>query len=146
MSCYEKLLYNYCRRIMSLNENKLKNISVLLVEDNEMNTLLTSVIVEGLGADVTQANNGKQAIDLLEKGKFDVILMDLHMPLMNGFETTRFIRNNLGLQTPVIAITANVVNDEKNKCIEAGMNGFITKPYTDEVLFQVITACLTTQN
>lgn len=108
-----------------------------------MNTLLTSVIVEGLGADVTQANNGMHAIELLQKKTFDIILMDLHMPLMDGFETTRFIRKELGSSTPVIAITANVVNDEKNKCIEAGMNGFITKPYNEEVLLQVITACLT---
>lgn len=127
---------------MSENVINLKNVSVLLVEDNEMNTLLTSVIIEGLGADVTQANNGMHAIELVQKKKFDIILMDLHMPLMNGFETTQHIREQLKLDIPIVAITANVVNDEKNKCLEAGMNGFVTKPYTEAVLLQVITSCL----
>lgn len=127
---------------MSEKGKTLKNVSVLLVEDNEMNTLLTSIIIEGLGADVTQADNGIHAIDLVQKKKFDIILMDLHMPVMNGFDTTNHIRQQLNLDIPIVAITANVVNDEAKKCLDAGMNGFVTKPYTESVLLQVITSCL----
>lgn len=131
---------------MSEPRKNLDNVSVLLVEDNEMNTLLTSVIVEGLGADVTQANNGMAAIKELQKNRFDIILMDLHMPVMNGFDTAMHIRNELGLSIPIVAITANVINNEKQRCLEAGMNGFVSKPYTEEILLQVISSCLGAKN
>lgn len=118
--------------------NMLKNISILLVEDNEMNTLLASAILQRTGASITEANNGMMAIDILKQRKFDVVLMDLHLPVMNGFDTTRHIRETLKLDIPVIAITANVINGEELKCLEAGMNGFISKPYTEKDLLDKI--------
>ena len=93
----------------------LKDISILLVEDNEMNTLLASAILQRTGAAITEAANGMEAIDLLKKRAFDVVLMDLHLPVMNGFDTTRYIRESLKLEVPVIAITANVINGEESK-------------------------------
>lgn len=131
-----------------MNEKPLKNLSILLVEDNEMNTLLASAIIERTGAAITEADNGMDAINILKKSNFDIILMDLHMPLMNGFETTRHIRENLALSTPIIAITANIINGEEKKCLEAGMNGFISKPYTEKDLLDKIAATLsqTTKN
>jgi CheY-like chemotaxis protein len=116
----------------------LKDISILLVEDNEMNTLLASAILQRTGAGITEAANGMEAIDLLKQRAFDVVLMDLHLPVMNGFDTTRYIRENLKLDVPVIAITANVINGEESKCLEAGMNGFVSKPYTEKDLLEKI--------
>ncbi|HTN05660.1 response regulator [Agriterribacter sp.] len=124
----------------------LTNIAILLVEDNEMNTLLASAIIQGTGANVTEADNGMDAIQLLRSRSFDLVLMDLHLPVMDGFETTRYIRNNLSIAIPIIAITANVVNGEENKCIEAGMNGFISKPYTEKVLLDKIATCIPFKN
>lgn len=122
-------------------DKPLKNISVLLVEDNEMNTLLASAILSRTGASITEAGNGKDAITYLQQRSFDVILMDLHLPVMNGFETTRYIRETLKLDTPIIAITANIINDEESKCINAGMNAFISKPYTEKNLIEKISSC-----
>ncbi|MFT3702222.1 MAG: response regulator [Agriterribacter sp.] len=122
-------------------DKPLKNISILLVEDNEMNTLLASAILQRIGADITEADNGMEAVNLLKKRAFDIVLMDLHLPVMNGLETTRYIRNTLNLDIPVIAITANVVNGEENKCLEAGMNAFISKPYTEKNLVEKIQYC-----
>lgn len=124
----------------------LTNIAILLVEDNEMNTLLASAIIEGTGANVTEADNGMDAIQLLRSRSFDLVLMDLHLPIMDGFETTRYIRNHLSATIPIIAITANVVNGEERKCIEAGMNGFISKPYTEKVLLDKIATCIPFKN
>ena len=124
----------------------LTNIDILLVEDNEMNTLLASAIIQGTGANVTEADNGIDAIQLLRNRSFDLVLMDLHLPVMDGFETTRYIRNNLSVTVPIIAITANVINGEESKCIEAGMNGFISKPYTEKELLDKIAICIPFKN
>lgn len=125
-----------------MNDKPLKDVSILLVEDNEMNTLLASAIIERTGANITEADNGMDAIQMLKSRAFDVILMDLHLPIMNGFETTKYIRETLSLSVPIIAITANVVNGEEKKCLEAGMNGFISKPYTEKGLIEKISQCV----
>ncbi len=114
---------------------------MLLVEDNEMNTLLASAILSRTGAAITGTDNGKDALSLLQKNLFDVILMDLHLPIMNGFETTRQIREELKINIPIIAITANIINDEEARCIKAGMNAFITKPYNERELVDTILSC-----
>ncbi|MFT3749382.1 MAG: response regulator [Agriterribacter sp.] len=111
---------------------------MLLVEDNEMNTLLASAILSRTGANITEAGNGKEAIEFLRQKPFDVILMDLHLPVMNGLDTTKYIRKELMLDVPIIAITANILNDEENRCLEAGMNAFISKPYTEKNLVEKI--------
>ncbi len=127
-------------------QRPLTNIAILLVEDNEMNTLLASAIIQGTGANVTQADNGIDAIQLLRGHSFDLILMDLHLPVMDGFETARYIRKNLSATIPIIAITANVVNGEEQRCMEAGMNGFISKPYTEKDLLGTIATCIPFKN
>jgi CheY-like chemotaxis protein len=129
-----------------MNQRPLTNIAILLVEDNEMNTLLASAIIQRTGANITQADNGIDAIQLLRNLSFDLILMDLHLPVMDGFETTRYIRKNLSLTIPIIAITANVLNGEERKCMEAGMNGFISKPYTERDLLSTIATCIPFKN
>ncbi|HRP54840.1 response regulator [Agriterribacter sp.] len=129
-----------------MNLRPLTNISILLVEDNEMNTLLASAIIQGTGAKVTEADNGMDAVQLLRNRTFDLVLMDLHLPVMDGFETTRFIRKNISGTIPIIAITANVVNGEEERCIEAGMNAFISKPYTEKDLLDKIATCIPFKN
>lgn len=103
-----------------------------------MNTLLASAILSRTGATIMEAGNGKDAIELLRQRPFDVVLMDLHLPVMNGLDTTRYIRKELKLDMPIIAITANIINDEENKCLKAGMNAFISKPYTEKNLVEKI--------
>lgn len=125
-----------------MSSKRLTNLDILLVEDNEMNTLVASAIIKGTGANITEVDNGMDAIQLLKEQSFDLILMDLHLPVMDGFETVRYIRNSLSNDIPVIAITANVINGEEKKCIEAGMNGFLTKPYTEEELLEKVEACI----
>ena len=83
-----------------MNPRPLTNISILLVEDNEMNTLLASAIIQGTGAKVTEADNGMDAVQLLRNRAFDLVLMDLHLPVMDGFETTKYIRKNLSQTIP----------------------------------------------
>ncbi|MEI6945801.1 PAS domain S-box protein [Paraflavisolibacter sp. H34] len=109
---------------------------VLLVEDNLVNQKVSSRLLEKAGLQVDLAQDGKQAIDLLAAGyRYDLILMDLRMPRMDGFQTTTYIRNKLLLQTPIMAMTASVLRNEKKRCLEAGMNDYITKPFSPDALF-----------
>ncbi len=124
----------------------LANLSVLLVEDNEMNTLLASAIIQNTRAKVTQVDNGIEAIRHLQNHTFDLILMDLHLPVMDGFATTRYIRKHISKTIPIIAVTANVVNGEEQKCLESGMNGFLPKPYTENELLDTIADCIPFEN
>lgn len=129
-----------------MNVKPLANLSVLLVEDNEMNTLLASAIIQGTRAKVTQVDNGIDAIRHLQQHSFDLILMDLHLPVMDGFATTRYIREHLSKTIPIIAVTANVVNGEEQKCLDSGMNAFLSKPYTENELLDKIATCIPFEN
>ena len=86
------------------------------------------------GMDVAIANNGQEALDLLGKQEFDAILMDVHMPVMDGLEATRQIRSSLGLQLPIIALTAGVTQEEQDICLGTGMNDFVATPVHPEAL------------
>ena len=102
---------------------------VLLVEDNLFNQFVARSFLEHAGATVEIAENGQQALERLAQScDFDVILMDVQMPVMDGFEATRCIRNQLRLAIPIIAMTAGVMEEEQEKCIAAGMNAFVGKP------------------
>jgi len=105
--------------------------SVLLAEDNEINILVAQTLLEDLGLDVNVASNGEQAVDLALKGDYDVILMDLHMPKVDGAEATRRIRaaEPPGRHTAIVAMTAAVRDEDRQTCINAGMDGFIAKPF-----------------
>lgn len=112
---------------------------ILLVEDNEMNRLLATTILEQYGAQVAEAENGAVAIKALSDGdNIDLILMDIQMPVMGGIETTSYIRENLDKQPPIIAITANAFKGEEEKCLRIGMNDFISKPFEEQKLIQVV--------
>jgi two-component system sensor histidine kinase/response regulator len=123
--------------------NEIAGTSILLVEDNIFSQQVGQELLEDAGATVVIANNGKEAIDLLLKESFDCVLMDVQMPVMDGFEATRFIRSHAKLKdTLVIAMTANAGKEDQQRCLAAGMNEFLTKPIAPHLLFSMIATCL----
>ena len=121
------------------NPQALRGRRVLLVEDNEYNRLLARTFLTNASLDVTEAENGELALACLqEQPAFDLILMDVQMPVMDGFETTRYLRQTLGLTTPIIALTASAINGEKQKCLAVGMNDYLTKPFYEDELLQMV--------
>lgn len=115
---------------------------VLLVEDNEMNQELALDMLEGTGHRLTLAGNGREALSALADEVFDVILMDCQMPELDGFETTRRLRRQEAdtgrNRTPVIALTANAMSGDRERCLEAGMDDYIAKPYSRDKLLAVL--------
>ncbi|HEV2479265.1 MAG TPA: ATP-binding protein [Puia sp.] len=101
----------------------------LVVEDNPINQQLIVHVIKKAGAQVTVADNGREAIAQLEKQRFDLIVMDLQMPVMDGYETTKYLRETMKLLTPIFAMTANALKGEQVRCLEAGMNGYMSKPF-----------------
>ncbi|WP_031237958.1 response regulator [Asticcacaulis sp. AC466] len=101
--------------------------SVLLVEDNPVNALLAQILLQREGCRVERASSGEEAIDILKQRSFDIILMDLGLPGLDGIGTTREVRA-LGIRTPIIALTANAYEEDRRASINAGMNDFLTKP------------------
>lgn len=119
-------------------EISVKGTNVLLVEDNELNQLVAENSLIYFGCQVTKADNGRAALEILSKQEFDIILMDIQMPELDGIETTKVLRNEFGLTTPIIALTANAFKTEIDNCISAGMNGYVTKPFNEEDFLQII--------
>ncbi|MEP1216249.1 MAG: ATP-binding protein [Marinobacter sp.] len=116
-----------------------RSLNLLLVEDNQVNQVVASSMLRKLGHRVTLAENGKRALEALKAGGFDVVLMDCQMPVMDGYEATRKIRENAQWRDlPVIAVTANVMQRDRDDCLESGMNDYITKPYNRADLKSVI--------
>ena len=121
----------------TLNEGGLLGKRVLVVEDNEANQKVIYHMLDKIGIDADLADNGKVAIKLLEDGfQYDLVIMDLQMPEMDGFETTEYIRQNLKLTIPIIAMTASALRNEKIKCMELGMNEYLNKPFVPADLFR----------
>lgn len=116
----------------------IKGASVLLVEDNLMNRMVVNYTLDHFKCIVTEANNGLEAINILKKDSFDIILMDVQMPEMGGIEATKIIREDLHINTPIIALTANAFKSEIDSCREAGMNDYVTKPFEESVLIEMI--------
>ncbi len=117
------------------------NFKILLVEDNKTNQILANTRLTRWNCDVKIANNGQEALELLEQHEFDIVLMDIQMPVMNGFETTIAIRNSENknyTQIPIIAMTAHASHSEAEKATKIGMNDYIFKPFDPEVLHQKI--------
>jgi PAS domain S-box-containing protein len=114
---------------------EIKKIRVLVAEDVPLNQLLMKTILDEFGFECDIAENGKIAVEKLKVNLYDVVLMDLQMPEMNGFEATEYIRNQLMLKLPVIALTADVTTVDLAKCTAAGMNDYIAKPVDERLLY-----------
>ena len=125
-------------------EASIRGMHILLAEDNELNMEIAEFMLQNEGAVVTKAWNGQEAVELFEKsrsGKFDVILMDIMMPVMNGYEATKRIRSldrEDAKEVPIIAMTANAFTEDRIRAKEAGMNEHVAKPVDGELLVKVI--------
>ena len=116
----------------------LEGINILIVEDNSLNQKIANFILQKQGANITFAGNGKESIELIGRQDFDIVLMDIQMPVMDGYEATRYIRNVLKSEVPIVACTASSFEDETRECLEAGMNECICKPFESHVLCELI--------
>lgn len=122
-----------------LNPEALRGIRVLVAEDNAFNQMFISKMLENFGASTILVNNGLEALVALEKNHFDIVLMDLHMPTMDGYEATLEIRKRACYKSlPVIAFTASVTEEEKRQCLDTGMNDFVGKPTHKEDLLTTL--------
>ncbi|RZL12632.1 MAG: sensor histidine kinase [Hymenobacter sp.] len=120
------------------NPQELRGKRILLVEDNEYNRLLAKTFLANADLQVTEAEHGEEAIARVQERTFDLILMDVQMPVLDGFQTTQYLRQQLGLTTPIIALTASAINGEKEKCLAVGMNDYLTKPFYENELLQLV--------
>ena len=119
-------------------QTETKSFRVLVVEDIKLNQLLMRTILDDFKFECDIVDNGKIAIEKLQTNTYDIILMDLQMPEMNGFEATEHIRNKMNLQTPIIALTADVTTVDVEKCKAVGMNDYISKPIDEKLLYNKI--------
>jgi len=118
-------------------------LKILLVEDNVLNQKVVSFNLRKFNYEVVAVTNGVDALQILSKEKFQLILMDLMLPGMNGYEITREVRKREKLaavekEIPIIAITANTLDNDRQKCFDAGMNEYLSKPFTVEELIHKV--------
>lgn len=123
----------------------LNDVKILLCEDNVLNQKLAKRVIAKFGIDVEIAENGRVGIEKLKENKYDLVLMDLQMPEMDGYQAVLEIRNELHMTVPIIAMTAHSLVGEKEKCLEIGMNDYIGKPFTQEDLYYKICSNLPEQ-
>lgn len=121
-----------------IKPNVYAGLKALLVEDNDMNRFIAMQSLDFLGFETTEAENGLVAIEKVQKGNFDIILMDIQMPVMDGVEATEFIRTKLNVDTPIIALTANAFKHDIDLYLGKGMSDYITKPYDEQDFFRKI--------
>ena len=127
-----------------LNHDSLENKKVLLVEDNEFNRIVAQNTLRFFKCEVVEAINGLDALEKVKQGNFDVILMDVQMPIMDGIEATKIIREDLKINTPIIALTANAFKTEIERFKRVGINDYITKPFDENILYQSILKVIST--
>jgi CheY-like chemotaxis protein len=137
---YNKVVENKSEGIEEFTLQE-KNILILLVEDNEVNRKLVTMQLSKLNIKLSLASNGEEAVDKFSKQEYSLILMDCQMPVMDGFETTKQIRaieKEKGSHIPIIAMTANSMEGDREKCIESGMDDYISKPVRIKNLKEII--------
>ena len=123
------------------NGSELRKVKILLAEDNEANQFLIKALTKSKDWDITVVENGREAVEAFKKDEFDLILMDVQMPLMNGYEATKEIREierEKGTRIPIIALTAYAMKSDKDMCIEAGMDDYISKPFKRQIFLDSI--------
>jgi CheY-like chemotaxis protein len=112
---------------------------ILIAEDNQVNQLVITKILSRLGHNYEVANNGEEAVDLATKNNFDLIFMDMQMPIMGGVQASILIREIADYKTiPIVAVTANVLEEDRNKCIDAGMEFFLAKPVSVKSVNEIL--------
>jgi CheY-like chemotaxis protein len=123
-------------------------LTILLAEDNEVNQVMATLLLETKGHIVVLAETGRQALEAMEQRTFDLILMDVQMPEMDGLEATRAIRQRekgSGRHVPIIAVTANAMTGDREQCLQAGMDDYVAKPLAGKTLFDVIEGLMAQQ-
>jgi CheY-like chemotaxis protein len=110
------------------------HLKVLVVDDDKANQYLMQLILEEIGCTFEFASHGQQAIDMVRATTYDLVLMDLRMPVMDGVTATRIIRADVDRKVPIIAVTAHALDSVRDECEAAGMNGFFPKPFEYEQL------------
>ncbi len=131
------------RKPVAADDSSVRSLRILLAEDGYANQKLATALLEKWGHRVTLAQNGQQAIDLWNSDTFDLILMDVQMPIMDGLQATRLIRSaeqqhGTGKHIPIVAITARAMKGDRQKCLDAGMDGYLSKPIRRNELYQAI--------
>ncbi len=129
------------KEIIEITNDFLKGKKIVVADDNELNRLVASTILQNYGAQILEAANGEEALKAADINKADLILMDIQMPILNGYEATKILRDK-GDTIPIIAITANAIKGENLKCIEGGMNDYISKPFNEEDFLKKISKWL----
>jgi PAS domain S-box-containing protein len=124
--------------IFEVDSKILFDKKVLLVDDNQMNRLVAATILSNHGAIITTAQNGKEAVEILEKIPFHIVLMDIQMPVMDGVEATAIIRSKISKELPIVALTANAIKGDNDKYLAAGMNGYLSKPFIEKDLLNMV--------
>ncbi len=122
-------------------ETNPKKVKILLAEDNEANQFLIKAITKSQEWDITVVENGEQAVEQYKTDQFDIILMDVQMPIMNGYEATKIIRqieSEKGIHTPILALTAYAMKSDKDICLESGMDDYISKPFKRQQFLEII--------
>jgi len=123
----------------SIYKNRLKGIRILVAEDNPTNQEIALAVLQNAGIVAEIANNGKEALEAVNKSSFDAVLMDIQMPEMDGYEATKQIRKDPKFASlPIIAMTAHAMKGDEEKCLEAGMDGYVSKPMDQNRLFHTI--------
>jgi signal transduction histidine kinase/ActR/RegA family two-component response regulator len=118
-----------------------RSLRVLLAEDNPVNRKVASRLLENAGHTVVCVNDGQEAVEMLQKERFDIVLMDVQMPRMDGFEATSEIRRrdaSMHVRTPIVALTANAMKGDRERCLDAGMDGYVSKPLRAGELLSVM--------
>jgi CheY-like chemotaxis protein len=131
------------RRKSAVLGGSLSPLKILLAEDNPVNQRVAVGILEKLGHHVVVANHGGEALAAMEYQRFDLVLMDVQMPIMDGFEATRMIRdreNGIDLHTPIVAMTAHAMKGDRERCINAGMDEYLSKPIRRDELLKVLSS------
>ena len=118
--------------------DSLNRVRVLVAEDNAINQKIVRIMLQKAGCVVLAVDDGNQAVEAVQTGQFDLVLMDLHMPQLDGLEATRQIRalESKVREVPIIALTASAFTDDRDRCLSAGMNDFITKPIKLDFLLE----------
>ena len=134
---FESLFIVTRHKIKEMNR---KSIRILLAEDNEINRKLIVKLLSNRGFIIESVPNGNKAYEAVLNGEFDLVLMDVQMPEMDGFETTKAIRNTepAGKHIPIIAMTAHALQGDRERCLEAGMDDYVSKPINPDILFEML--------